>query len=107
MRIANREASSYAARREPFTNNNQTMYGEWIVPEAYTVFSYGDHYPMYVWSEGRWYENSDGYSSTTARHHSHARPCFDTIKLPTALMQKVSRMGYAAFVAWRLKGGKV
>ena len=42
----------------------------------YTVFSYGYHFPMYVYDEaiGEWVGNSDKYSATTSRHQSKCRP---------------------------------
>jgi hypothetical protein len=107
VRISNGAASGYAARREPFTNTNQTMYGAWTAEDTYTVFSYGGHYPMYVWTAGRWYENSSGYSVTTRRHHTQARPCQDTTEMDTEFMRTLSREGYPALAARRLRGGKV
>lgn len=107
MRIANNQTSAYAARREPFTTNTQNMYGEWIREDRYVVFSYGDHFPMYIWTNDMWFETTDSYSSTTSRHMAYARLGFDTAKLSSDLMRRMVQVGYAAFVAWRLKGGKV
>ena len=81
-RISNAETGAYVTRREAFTNNNQTMYGEWE-GQQYTAYSYGDHFPMYVWSEGQWFENGDRYRSTTSKHMTQARPTRNTIKLKT------------------------
>lgn len=77
----NRDAREFVSARAPFINKSKTMYGVWIDPinfpnPHYVVYSYGDHFPMYVWveSEKRWYGNSDRYSQTTTAHQSYARP---------------------------------
>jgi hypothetical protein len=44
--------------------------------KTYTVYSYGNHYPMYVYDKtvDRWYGNSDKYSRTTSRHMTKLCP---------------------------------
>ena len=47
------------------------------IGKLYIVYSYGEHYPMFLFRKGWWYENSDGYSRSTGRHHSNARPYYN------------------------------
>lgn len=76
-RIANRNAGTRAGTRTPFRGSN--LFGEYLTPlhtpdAPYVVYSYGPHWPLYVWDGSRWYENEDSYSSSTNRHRSQARP---------------------------------
>lgn len=69
--IANKDAHRYTGSRLLFKGSN--LYSERI-GNAYVVFSYGPHWPLYIHADGRWYENATGYSATTNRHRSVARP---------------------------------
>ncbi len=111
IRVRNKEASVCAARKEEFRNYNGTMFGQWkpgAKPGAatYVVYSYGEHFPMYVWSDDQWFENEDKYSRTTALHMTQARPTSNTIKMDTIMIMRVARTGYTALVKDRLRGGK-
>lgn len=46
-------------------------------PKTYTVYSYGEHYPMYVYDRtvDRWYGNGDRSTQTTNRHKKLLEPC--------------------------------
>lgn len=39
----------------------------------YVVYSYGPHFPLalFDYDAGKWFHNTDKYSSTTSRHFSH------------------------------------
>lgn len=74
VKTTNRYASEYVRKREPFTNSNGQLYGEWVTPDCYAVFSYGPHWPLYIWRNGVWFANRDKYSVTTTRHSSYAYP---------------------------------
>jgi len=83
-RVSNSDARYMVERREKFKTNNQTMFGEWSSSAGldggrsyrYAVFSYGYHFPMYVYDEqaGVWIGNKDKYSRTTTTHQNKARP---------------------------------
>lgn len=47
----------------------------------YVVYSYGYHYPMFVWDRltDTWYENITKYSATTLRHKNLSRPSSTTM----------------------------
>ena len=103
-RISNRDCAPYVTRREEFKGSN--LFGEWDTspehfesePEGsmpYVVYSYGYHFPIYVWTNGLWYEIiSDKYSASTSKHITQARPAADTIKVDretiTAILLRVT-----------------
>lgn len=74
MRISNKEARQYVQCTVPFTASN--LYAEWASPSLYVVYSFGQHFPLFVFDKtvSTWYENSDKYSMTTSRHKSQSRP---------------------------------
>jgi len=78
MRTSNSNARAQVQSRLTFKGNN--TFGEWI-GEVYCVFSYGRHWPLFVYVDGTWYENSGRYSSTTSKHRSQLHPLEDTEKV--------------------------
>jgi len=97
MRIANINAREYVQRNEPFKGSN--MFGEYDHVEEwegamgkqtpYVVYSYGYHFPMFIYLGNSWYENSDKYSVSTSRQQSQAHPHMDTIKMTTKEMKEL------------------
>jgi hypothetical protein len=91
-RCPNREAGLYATARISFKCNS--MFGEWHIIESrteltsdnqyittenqeiYVVYSYGHHWPMYVYDPlaDQWYGNKDKFSQTTSIHSGDAMP---------------------------------
>lgn len=71
-RIANRVAHEYVSRREPFQGSN--LFGETLPGGAYVVYSYGYHWPLFVYDGTRWWRNEDKYSPTTSKHSGQACP---------------------------------
>jgi hypothetical protein len=70
-RIANRAAAQYAAKREEFKGSN--LFAVWE-GNAYTVYSYGFHFPLFTYTNGEWFGNTDKYSVTTTWHKSYSQP---------------------------------
>ena len=106
-RIANSDAGRYVSQRAPFITNNKTMYSEFN-GDLYVVYSYGQHFPMYVFdtTTHMWFGNSDKYSRTTSQHQSKAHPQ-QTIDawLDTDAMQRFIRAGgYVNACADRILG---
>lgn len=66
--------------RTDFTNHNGQLFGRWETPLLYVVYSYGEHWPLFAWDNGEWYENEDKYSPTTSKHHSQTHPHKETDK---------------------------
>ena len=77
-RITNVTARQYVQKREKFHGNN--LYGEWR-GDRYVVTSYGDHFPLFIWENGTWYENIDKYSVTTSKHRTQTHPHEDTLPM--------------------------
>lgn len=81
-RVANNKASEVINKLEEFQGSN--MFGKLLKRtqgkdmdyELYVVYSYGSHFPMYIYDtkEQKWLGNSDKYSRSTTRQQSHARP---------------------------------
>ena len=75
MRIDNGDCRNYVTNRVEFTGNNlfSVKYDE---QGLYVVYSYGEHFPIYVYDDNRdiWLENSGKYSISTGKHQSQACP---------------------------------
>lgn len=72
MAIANKKASGFVQRCEPFKGSN--LSGEWV-GEYYVVYSYG-WFPLFVRDRrGYWIENNESFSASTTRQKSSCRPC--------------------------------
>jgi hypothetical protein len=80
------EMSSMVNGRMPFHGNS--VFATWVSNSLYVVYSYGTHFPMYVYDavasvfdeygnalgKGVWLGNSDRYSVTTSKHQGKTRP---------------------------------
>ena len=77
MKTANVRARDLVVNRIPFKGSNtHAEYNN----GAYVVFSY-DWYPVFVYKDGQWFENEQGYSVSTKKQMSQMRPYnFDIIK---------------------------
>ena len=75
------ECVELTRKKEQFTFNNvysilrNTVEGT-VKPPTYTVYSYGQHYPMYVYDYEacQWYGNKDKSTPTTNRHMKRFEP---------------------------------
>lgn len=101
MRTPNRNARYFTQRRLSFTGHN--LYAMWN-GDRYVVYSYSSHWPLFVWANGRWFENNDRYSVTTSKHQSQAHPHEPTILLNREQMVELASTGLAAVTAARLEG---
>ena len=99
-KTANKDCASYVTKREEFKGSN--LFGEWDgasdyfdISDTYTpyvVYSYGRHFPIYLYLNGVWYENTDKYSVSTSKHQTQARPEASTFKVNTqAIMDIIHR----------------
>lgn len=70
-RVANKSCSSYVAGRQEFQGSH--LYGQ-LLGGMYIVYSYGPHFPLYVYKDGTWYRNTDRRSVSTSRHYGQANP---------------------------------
>ena len=79
-RINGRKCRPFVQDRKAFQNSDGQLYAKWETPDLYVVYSYGDHWPLFMWA-GRtdtWYQNADKFSPTTSRHRTYAHPYEDT-----------------------------
>ena len=86
-RITNVTARQYVQKREKFRGNN--LYGEWRYGR-YVVTSYGDHFPLFIWEEGTWYENIE-YRPYLHRTQTH--PHEDTLPMTCKDMVVIMKHG--------------
>ena len=105
--VANSKCRFLVQSRLPFKGSN--LWGEniptWDKQQQYVVLSYGYHFPLYIYANDMWFENEDGYSRSTARHKSQARPTDKTILLGTRGMIALMQDGYQALVKQRILTG--
>lgn len=80
MKTANNKARRHVQELRPFKGSH--LYAE-MIGGIYVVFSYGPHWPLFIYRDGKWLENKDRYSQSTGRHRSQAHPLTETVKLPT------------------------
>ena len=98
-RISNRDASNYVRRRQEFKGSN--LFGT-SLGERYVVYSYGAHWPLFVYDSGVWYENQDKYSQSTSRHLKQAHPAAATTKLPVNQMLSIAERGVVNHITEQL-----
>ena len=91
-RIANRDAAPLVRARKEFRGSS--TFARWITPERYVVYSYGDHWPLFIWDRGQWFFNESRFSKTTARHASLLRPfCPNPIYCTEDRMRSIATKG--------------
>jgi hypothetical protein len=114
MKIANRDARPLVQKQHPFEGNNiyaqfhtqknedGTHTGMW-----YAVYSYGDHWPLFVYADDTWFENEDRHSKpTTNKHRTQTHPHCHTVLLSTKWMQRLAKGGYNAIAKERILTGE-
>ena len=107
IRCNNADMWRYTTTKEPFKNNNDTCYSSTFGAKLYVVYSYGAHFPIYIYDyeAGKWYGNQDKYSHTTTRHQTLAQPRQCQIEWVDRILmiQIVSFRGMAGAVATRME----
>jgi hypothetical protein len=78
IRTTNRNARDYVRNGVPFKNSNGQLFALWETPEMFVVYSYGDHWPLFVWYGSEWFQNEEKFSMTTSHHRSYAHPHTET-----------------------------
>lgn len=111
LRIANGKASYHVGNREIFEGSHlfselRTIREDGLRGvireqlqeplEVYAVFSYGHHFPLYVYRNGTWYGNKDKYSPTTSKQAGQARPYNAAVIVPknTKELQALCNVDY-------------
>lgn len=99
---------TFVERRVPFHTSNKQLFGYWCDSGVYAVFSYGQHWPLFVYepTTHKWFANEDKYGTTTSKHYGKAHPF--NVPTPTNLsctaMKQLVAHGYTKLVEWRLAG---
>lgn len=112
MKVPNKLAREFVQKQHPFEGSN--LYGRFHTTENpdgshtgswYAVYSYGGHWPLFVYANDIWFENEDKFSSSTNRHRSQAHPHCPTVLLSTKNMFVVANGGYTELVKQRIFHG--
>lgn len=100
-----REVGYMVRCKEPFRGS--TIYGAWY-GALYVVYSYGQHFPIYVWDPHvGWIGNTNKYSQTTSRHQNAARPTANLREMETEdLRRLISAGGYVGYAKLRVEGAQ-
>jgi hypothetical protein len=105
------ECAELVRKKEPFTFNNmygqlrnEHMIGSLSAPPTYTVYSYGGHYPMYVYDYEacQWYGNADKSTATTERHKNLVRPYSVAQWVDNNTLQRIAYGGIVNTTALRM-----
>jgi hypothetical protein len=112
MKVPNKLAREFVQKQHPFDGSN--MYGQFHTnqtthpeqPESwYAVYSYGGHWPLFVYANDTWFENEEKNSSSTNRHRSQAHPQCPTVLLSHRNILVVARGGYTDLAKERIFHG--
>jgi hypothetical protein len=102
---------SFVERRVPFHTSNKQLFGYWCDSGVYAVFSYGQHWPLFIFepTTSQWFANEDKYGTTTSKHYGKAHPFYQGVptKLSCTAMKRLVATGYTQLVEWRLVSGEV
>lgn len=102
------ECAELARKKEPFIFNNvfaSARLNNPELPATYTIYSYGLHYPLYVYDYEacQWYGNKDGSSQTTNRHRAKFKPHSVAQWVDTATLDRISFKGIVNTTAERME----
>ena len=71
LKTSNKNARNIVENRCEFNGSN--TFGR-FESDCYAVYSYGYHFPMFVFKYGQWHENSEKYSVSTSKQQTQLRP---------------------------------
>lgn len=80
MKTSNQKCRELVIKRIPFKAHN--LFAEQR-GDKYIVYSYGYHWPMHVFYDGRWFINSDKYSVSTSKQHGQSFPIGENVSYLT------------------------
>lgn len=80
-RIVNDEAKNHTKLKKPFIGSH--IFAEWLGNQVYAVISYNRNNPIFIWKNGKWYENKDNYiynnePTNSEEHKKNSRPTINT-----------------------------
>jgi hypothetical protein len=110
-RVANKDARKYVQERKPFSGSNtegvwrRDIYkGSEAHLRRYVVTSYGNHFPLFIWDDGVWYENVDWFAPTTSKHKSQLHPHCETMPMTCKDMVCLMYYGIGGVAAGMIAG---
>ncbi len=71
IRTSNINSSKYTTLKKEFKGHNLFAVKE---NGCYVVYSYGKHFPIYVYKNKYWYMNKEKYSISTSKQQTQSRP---------------------------------
>ena len=94
-----------ARKKEPFTFNNVFSVLTNRGHTTYTVYSYGSHYPMYVYDYEacQWYGNKDKSTPTTNKHMKRFEPYSVAQWVDTDTITRIATSGIVNATAQRME----
>jgi len=114
MKIANRDARQFVQKQHPFEGSN--LYAQFHTQKNedgthtgmwYAVYSFGDHWPLFVHANDTWFENEEKYSKpTTNKHRTQTHPHCPTVLLSAKWMIVLAKKGYDAIAKERILRGE-
>lgn len=83
-RISRRDARAKVQALEAFQTHNGNLFACWETPDTYVVYSYDQHWPLFIWDKklNLWMENGDKRGPTTSHHRGYAHPHVPTQQHP-------------------------
>lgn len=88
MKVSNSKCRELVNERREFTGSN--LFAEKENDRCYVVYSYGHHFPIYAFIDGKgWLGNSDKCSQSTSKHQSQARPESEITYVSTKELKKL------------------
>lgn len=105
IQTPNKYARQYVQTRRNFLGSN--IRGHWEPSGVYAVYSYGYHFPMWVYDEhGEWFGNKDTYSPTTTRHQTQTQPVAEIHWLHTSALLRLVKLGLRQVLINRVMYGE-
>jgi len=96
LKLSNSNVRGAVQNLKEFKNTNGTLFGRWETRFLYVVYSYGEHFPLFLCDcshgERAWAVNTDKYSVTTSKHFSQAHPQCETVGSNTFEMRELIKL---------------
>lgn len=99
LKLSNSNVRNAVQNCVEFKNTNGTLFGKWETPFLYVVYSYGEHFPLFLnhcsYGANAWAVNTDKYSVTTSKHKTVANPQCEMVGSDTQEMKAYIRKAKA------------
>lgn len=104
VKTSNNNAYKYVIDKIPFQGSN--IFALWLSPNIYSVYSYGYHFPMYIYDAKceKWLGNKDKYSRSTGKHQRQTLPNSVDYWFDTYTMMKGAMIGLEELIIDLAKG---